>query len=509
MGRHRIESGHPVIERVPRRLFLLAPLLLAGAGAAAADSLEVAAAWDGWTRPGRPVEARLHVQSDATGKVAVALVAGNQEIAASLDAVALEPVRLGIPVAGTAGDPTIRATFPDDTAIDRVLHLRRAEQPLVVWATSSGPDDSVIADLADGFKLVTATPNALPTRTVAYSSIDSVVLDTNTVLSLDDEQLTAFLDHLGDCGRVVLIGASQDLLAAAQNASGCASGALSRASDAREAAAQIRAHFAVTGPSAIPIPQIAALRGAGGHWQWVAGILGACLLATCITIVGAGKTWHVAACALAGTVLVPLLIRLTTPHPDIVVWAESSPGAHQANYTALELVYSARPGTLLRHVPPLLAQPGDCSQGKVARWVWDPDETRFKAAEVRTALFGPAPLCFRGSFPIAQAARLERHRDGSIAISNLGAVSWPAAWLILGQGAQQLPEITAGASAVVTPNLRAAGNAGTRMAATRIAPGEGAVLLPLDLGALGIDAMRQQGWLMLHVPIPDIGAGGP
>ena len=175
---------------MPRRLPLLVGLALcsvAHAAAPPAADLTAAAAWKGWTRPGRATEVEVRVTGLVALPATLEVVAGRRTARARIDTAAAAPLRLHVPI-GAAEGVRLQLQQADGSTEFRELKLSRSESPILAVALAAGGPARL-----DGFHSVPVGAEDLPRNASAYAAVDALLLDGPTVAALDPQQLAALL----------------------------------------------------------------------------------------------------------------------------------------------------------------------------------------------------------------------------------------------------------------------------------------------------------------------------
>ncbi len=455
-----------------------------------------AAAWKGWSRPGRTTE--IEWQSAAAAATTVDLqVLGpaGTLVRSHADLAPGQPLRLHLPVAAA---PTLVAELAVAGAAPerREITLALSESPLLGLALADGA-----ARALDGFKSLALSPQDLPRQASAYSSIDALVLDTSTLAALDARQLAALLAHAGACGRIAVVNRDERVRRMLDGAAGCGGRMLLHAADAAQALSALEASLAHDGKD-LPAPPEAA-NGPGSAWQAVAVGLATYFAASLLLALFASVSWPMlvlpAAAALAAAAWLPLV---PAPSP-LVVWAEGEAGDPVARYRARQEFTGLARGRTVLPIPAQLADAAQpCPGSPPPRLAFDAAHDRPSEASFETRLFGRAALCFAGGFPMKREPRLETAADGPRRVRNGGATAWPAGWWIDAGGWRELPPLAAGAAAAPGPAATLPAAPVTRQTQARVAPDRPAALWQLDLAGVGPLAPGSQGWLLVPARQP-------
>ena len=470
--------------------------LCLGSASTHAETLSVTAAWDGWSRPGRVTELELRIGDAVPGDYDIEIRGdGEHVIGSQITAVAGQESVLRLPVAsGEDFDVTVRSA--DRGTVQAGVRLSLSESPLLGWAAR--PADEPAPD----FHRVFVGAAALPRHAAAYSSIDALVIDADTLARLDDRQLAALSSHVAGCGATVLVEASKAAANMLRNSAGCGGARLSLVptTDAASAALAAMMSAAYDGPDAARGLR-AASRPDFSLWRKV--VLLGCGYAAAAMVVLALKPTLAALLVptLLVTTLALLLGRTLDSTGSLLVWSEAQQGDRIAIHASRQLETGTGRGDTDVPVLALLGNPSFCQGERASRWNFDAKESRYQSVRFEQRLFDNVSLCYAGHFPISRSARVEFDPDGAASIRNTGAGAWPQAWFASGGSVAALPAVEAGRSVVAggggDPSLPDSIN---RALLGRTPSGGTALLWPLDLSAVGDSLIHAEGWLLLRVP---------
>ncbi len=485
---------------------LLLSLCLLGSGAASSTELELEPAWSGWIGTGSgSTEIRVGVRSAAaSGPARLEVVAGAQQVATRMDVRrgASSSLSLLVP---TASEFRVRLVTADGrtTAASQPLHV--AERPLV--AHVSGPPSARDAAPSDGdlpMSLVDLPPAALPRLAGAYSNVAGLAIDASALTLLDTDQTAALLEHLRVCGFTFVSGASRAVLAALRQSAGCGGREVVAGGERFDPQA-LRAAFV---ERAVMQPLDAAgagqLAGADPRLRGAIAALGAYLIVVAAALVfPARRRWWLGS-LLAGSIAVAILLVVASQRRILIVWSEATSGDRTASYLARLRAAPLLRGPVTIALPTLLGEPARCDPRATLGLAWSAPQRQFTSVTVGGRLFADPEVCFRGSFPIVQAARLAPLAGGQWSLENLGPGPWQSATLIWRGSVYELAPLAAGATLTIGPRAgRAPRSAGERMAIVRTPWTDPALLLPLGLDAMAGAAGTTAGWLLLSVPLDE------
>jgi hypothetical protein len=457
--------------------------------------LEVTAAWDGWSRPGRVTEIELGLQSPSRVTAEATITSGGQIIHSTVQLGVGEATRVAVPV--QANERIVVGVASAGMASQtRAAGLSLSEAPLLAWVTHGVP-----AHPMPGLHVVEVDPLTLPDNAAAYSSIDALVINRSAIGTITERQLATLLSFMAGCGRIVLISDTPASAGLLQGAVGCGGRNFAEVTAADAAIASMER---ILGSNAAELPHAATLDDLGGH------DLDAWYLAVAVLAVG------VAAMALAGifstslvtAVLVPALataaglwfMQSRPADAKLLVWAETHSNDRLAQYRGLQRATSTRRGDLDVPVLAMLDEPHACGSGGSGAWSWDAQGHRYTAARFAGRLFATASLCYAGSFPVTRNAVAQTSVHGRVDLRNSGQSAWPAGMLIWDGRLQSTPTLAPGGElALRTESGAQPVTAAERQALART-PFDGLGLLwPLDLRNVNQAPPGAQAWLFLRV----------
>jgi hypothetical protein len=487
------------LRRPPTALLLALALGTAPAPPAAGLDLQAGAAFGGWSRQGRVAEVVVRLAADAPTRVTLDLRSGPQTLRSRVDLQPGRPLRLDLPLRA-AGRIDIVATPDDGAALSQSLPMSLSESPQLGLALAGA--DSVAAQ---GFHALALTPEQLPRQAAAYDSLDAFVVDAATLAALDAAQLGALLDFVALCGRVVVVGAADDVRRQLDAGAGCRGGTLVHADAAPQAAEALRRALSARVPPLLSDGAAQGLARPGlATWNAVSVALAAALAAVALcTLFLSSMGALLATSALAALALLGGLAwaQAAQPGSNLFVWSEGDSGASFARYQAWQWLTGVARQTVRVELPPQLTPSvRACQPGQPLRLDFDAAQGRIVAAAYDARLFSRLPLCYQGQFPQGRTLTLVTAAEGPPLVRNDGASAWPAGRLLVGRSVHALPALGPGQSAALAPGLAGDGpDPVLATAASRLA-GEGwAGLWPLDLDGVGGAPPGAQGWLSLTV----------
>jgi len=477
-----------------RDALTLTTLALAAALAApAAGALELTAtpAWQGWSRPGRTTEIELRVAG--SGNVTITVVADRHRATAATAPEPGRPTRMRLPVEA-APVVEVAAAASAGGAARVSVPLALAESPLLAVVTAAAD-----VHTPAGFQPVAMVAGDLPASAAAYGSIDALLIDATALAALDTQQWTALLGYVGNCGRMVLIGATDEAARLYATAAGCggrAFAAVATAAEAPDALAGLLRRAVASPPAAAGLAVIA--RDDLGQWH---AVVGAALAAAALLVLGTIFLPSLAAQAVlaaAAAIGAGWFVQSRPVESQLLVWAEAGPGDRLAQYRALLRSTLARRGDTELPIPAELAAPRPCRELQGATWAWSAEDLRYGAVSVQGRLFEQVSLCFGGNFPVARAAQWRAAGEGRIAVRNDGASNWPAGTLSWAGTLVPMPGVAPGAEFLADADAATGPtSAPGRQALARTLPGSVTILWPLDLGPVQHASDRSQGWLLV------------
>lgn len=479
-------------------LLLTAIGCLASAAAHGAPlQLDAAAAWGGWSRPGRITEAELRLQSPSRTTAEVTITSGGQVVRSTVQLEPGEPARLSVPVRASER-MIVRVAAAAMSPQQAEIGVALSEAPVLAWAAPVAPTRTVA-----GFHLVEFDAGALPHEAAAYSSIDALVIDHSVIGALAEDQLSALLSFMAGCGRTVVISDPNGETALLRGAVGCG-GRNFAVSATTEQAIENLGHILDSAPD--ELPRAATLSMLGGHeldvWYLAVAVLAVCVAAMALA--------GVFSASLAAAVLVPALasagglaiVQTRQVNTQLTVWAETRSNDRLARYSGLQRVTSSRRGIIEVPVMAMLAEPQACNVEDPSVWAWDAQAHRYTSARIAGRLFATASLCYSGTFPVTRAAVARATAPGLIGLRNAGPAAWPAGTFVWDRRLQPMPMLAAGGELLLRAEQSAPpATAPGRQAIARTPIDGMAILWPLDLQVVNPAPTAAEAWLLLQVGV--------
>jgi hypothetical protein len=470
-----------------------AALLWTLATAAGAAPVELTAAWGGWSRPGRTTEIRVTLEAVEPARGTVTLHAGPQAYVAPFDLGRGERFRIAVPLRATR-ELSGAVELEGGEAARRPIAVAFAESPLLAVVTSAGQ-----APAFAPFHVVATDPTALPTHADAYSAIDALVVDGESLLALSRGQLAALLGHVAQCGRVALV-APGERWSLVRGAAGCAGRTLVSGPDLATTLAALQDSLAEIPGSP---PSAADLRALGeddpSQWSRVVALLA---VALALVVLGA---WFVPP---GWTALVPvgvaaavaLALQTWPASAHLLVWAETEPAARVAQYHAWHWQRGWRRGGVELEVLDGLSHPRPCDATREVRIQLSPGDGRPVAAHFESRLFDVAALCYAGTFPAMRALTVTPATDPRVAVRNAGSQASPAGVFLAAARAQPLVSLAPGQQVELDPTAGTAPSGKATQVAARRTPGGGFGLLwALRLDTIAAAPAAASAWLFMPV----------
>ena len=476
-------------------LLLLAAAAGLGTAGAAETTLTATPAWDGWSRPGRLSELELRIGGVAEQLYSVEIEAGTQRIATSVTARAGRDslIRLPVPAHETI---SVRASAAGAEQANVLVPLSQAESPLLVWAaTPPSEDPAFLHRLPVG-------AGAFPRQAAAYSSIDALVVDAATLVSLDEAQLAALIAYATGCGPTVLVGTQAAVADVLRHAVACEGRRLAVVATPEQASAALERMLAADADVLQPNEGLRALGDPEpGVWNTIALVAGLYIAAAVVLSALTASFPLLIAMPAVMAALVAVLGVVSEPADRILVWSEAHSGDPVAVYAARQFATGTGRGSTSLQLADLLASPERCRAERALAWEFDSDRGRFDRVSYRQRLFDRAMVCYRGHFPIARSARFEPATEGPPTVRNTGPGPWPAGWVSNGGALHAVPGLAPGRSTPLFSDGGSwPGDAARRAAIRRTPAGGSAMLWPLDLGTISAGLDSAEGWLLLRLP---------
>ena len=317
---------------------------------------------------------------------------------------------------------------------------------------------------------------------------DVTILDGESLALLDRAELHTLLEHVGLCGRVLLIDVADSTRSVLQQRAGCGGRLLVSATSHDDIEALRAALLTVEVPALPDQAQLGRLLPIQRSDVTSLSIylLGFLLVYVLLMSVSRARTVALAFCVLAcgfAGVLWPGGHRVS-----FAAWAEVDDGDRVARYRGLERFSSLGRGELTLDTQSLARSPQSLwGDGLSLTWSDVPDERKLTW---NAPLLQQAELMSAGSFPIESTLRAAVREEVAV-VCNLGGADSPPAYLRWRGETYPVPSLKSGeqwSTAAATP---AAQSSAPLTLLARRAPGI-ALLQPLRLPGNG----NQQAWLL-------------
>jgi hypothetical protein len=483
-----------------RRVAWLALLLLGSAAldpAAATPAelrIDVRAAWDGLTRPGRWTELSVSIVSplggavalEARGSAVTTRVTGRVEAgvpaAFRLPCLAEEGVSLG--VVGPDGREHVREVPLRSPATDRRVVAGPSE------ALAGAGLEAVLVDLE---------PRSFPSFARAFETLDALVLDAATLSGLSSLQLRAVRRYVAGCGRTLLLDVPANA-ARWRAEAGCDAVFLAMVGPAASRTALLPRLLEARGQ---PLPgvhelsrQLSLSRRHAAHTPLLAyfAVYLALLVLGGFVLQSARSLLVI---PIASALLLLVGFSFSRPVLSAVAWTEATSGSSTARFVALVRVDGLARGAARLEIPRDLGPP-DPPAGTRLRIEVDPEDP-FLRVEVATHLLSRRALQLRGALPWTAPLVLERV-DEDLRARNAGSAASAPGFLLRAGRVSALPPLAPGA--VRSPSrsdrlLRTALPAWlARRVSTRVAPAILVADVPPALRNIR-QAVHWQGWTLI------------
>jgi len=455
-------------------------------------------AWNGWSRPGRATEVDVRLSADIATRATLVVTAGRQDVRASLD---LEPgrvVRLQVPIE-SAEAVLVSAAAPTAPPQRSDVRIAQSESPVLGVGLVTGDPVQL-----EGFHTVALDADDFPRNASAYSSIDALILDAQTLGALDQRQLGALLVHAAECGRIVLLNADSPVRRVLDGAGGCGGHNLMNAASLPDARERLGTSLAAGMVPATALPGIGELARPDLHtWNRVLVVLAVYFAAAMLASAFFSFLPALLLLPALATVAILVLLNVVQPSPQLVVWSEAASGTQAARYQAWERFPGHARGRTRVPVLPQLASARSCDPNQAMRFDFDASRGRATFAEFDTRLFRQVSLCYSGTFPVARAIAIDALPDGLLHVRNAGSIGWPKGMLLAGGLVHELPALGPGDDTIVhNQSGKQFRDKLLRTAMARTGTDGAAALWELELGGVADIPTHSKGWLLVSIPSP-------
>lgn len=449
------------------------------------STVEATLAWGGAVSSSAFTEVALSAES--TNKLTVTTISGSPVISTTLQSDGERSLPASIPVQ-PSGDGAVTLNVLDGNAPPVILkagELQHIPAPVVVVG------ESVVARVDASSDLLAVAASDLPRLASAYTNIRALVIDGLSLSQVDEQQLRALLEHIGVCGRTLLVDVTPAVRTMLTQRAGCGGHALLVSQPAApldgELAALLRQPVdAMPGTNALSM----LLGGDSADLNLIALFLaGFIIVFVILSSIPRTRLVALGFCVLA-TGLAAMLWN-SAPRESFVAWSEVDNGDRIARYAAIErLTASARGDRLLQ--PQSLGRSPMEINGESLTLHWSAAAGE-RQMEWNASLLEEAQLVTAGSFPVEP--NLRAAVDGDTAtVCNQGTAKSPASWLRFQGSTYAVPALQPASSwslVDVAPETRRLPE--LRLLARRMQRHSLALLQPLRVPENG---GTQRAWLM-------------
>ena len=329
---------------------------------------------------------------------------------------------LSLPVSPFGADAVALTTRGGDAApvVMNAGRLHNVRAPIVL----SG--ESVVAGFGALPDALVVTPSDLPRLASAYAHIRALVIDGTTLAQLDEDQLRALVEHIGNCGRMLLVGAAPTVQRALEQRAGCG-GLLLQTTANRSALdpelATLLGRRVSALPSASTLSTLLSSRSTDLQLMtlYLAGFVAVFVL---LTIIPRTRLPALGFCAL----VTGLAATLWTAEPSeaFIAWSEVHDGDRIARYMAIDRATARARGERTLQTQSLARSPREISgRSLTLHWSMAPAERHL---DWSASLLEEAQVVSAGSFNVEP--NLRAGTDGEVVtVCNSGAATSPPAYL--------------------------------------------------------------------------------
>lgn len=302
-------------------------------------------AFDGHVYANAPTELRVRSFSPAGGRLRLQTIGSSPQVEANLELPRGVTVETSLPLGIDLSDPApvLKAQLDQAAPQSIALNIVRYSKP---WSALVG---SVTTEWLSQLPSTEAVRGeSLPRLAPAYRQLAAMAIDSRALAALDDAQLRALLDHVGVCGRLMLIGIAASVERVFANKAACDGRFLKVAHDAGRAGIAFAELVELPETAPASTEQVGRLlRESQGpahdltvpllFWIGYLVILGLLVLQARTRVAALGFS-------VVGTLLV-VLIWPGAIKSAYVAWAEASSSDRVARYVGLERHTTSRRGS--------------------------------------------------------------------------------------------------------------------------------------------------------------------
>lgn len=387
-------------------------------------TVETSLAWEGTVSTKALTELAVTARGDSDVALTITTESESPRISAVLQLDSAHETRAWVPALPSSDGVTLRTRINANAATQlgttRLVETQPGVAPIVLLG------DYAVDRFAEWAHVMPLAPSDLPSLASAYKHIRAIVIAGDELSQLDEAQLRALAEHVGDCGRALLIDVNADVAQLLIQRAGCGGRAFATADSADNVTLQLQALLDNTSR---PMPGQKALQRLFDRQQTDVALMaiflsGFLLVFTLLTIVPSTRTAALGFCVIA-TGFIALLWN--GGHRDtFVAWAEVEDGYRVARYSGLEALASGGRGEQSLHTQSL---------GRSPHWISGDDLTLLWNAQPADRqlqwfphLLQEIQIVTMGSFPVESILRAGL-TDGIPTVCNLGAAMTPSAYL--------------------------------------------------------------------------------
>jgi len=398
--------------------------------------LDPKAAWSGVARSGAWTELHVGVVSEYGGELVLEARAAEVTSRLSGRVEALVPASFRLPAwVDRSGSIEVRAYGPEAVVERAEILVRRTGLERRVIATAS----QQFIESAEGSIVVAVEPSTLPSFGRAYEWIDLLVLDAPVLTQLALPQVRALAEHLGACGRAILLGLSEVDQARWREVAGCG-GEFLRMEESEDSIRELLSDGPVEPSRAGFLPPPSSPRHPAQRPLEIFFLL--YVLALVAGLFSVRTVGGLAAIPMAASAILVAGLWLSPPRAYFLAQVEAVEGAEVARFSMLLRIDGFAPGLARVEIPRFLGLPDPSADASLEIHL-KADEATTLVAEVPTYLLSRRFLSLAGAMP--WRAPVEFELDGAdVRVTNAGSTPLAAGYLVLGERVVALPELEPG-----------------------------------------------------------------
>lgn len=376
--------------------------------------------WDGAINSSAFTE--VSIRAEAGTRLAVTTTSGSPTIKTELDAGDDLMVSGSMPIQPDGSDSIVLSieTGGGNSILLDAGELQRGRSPVVlVGETAFSGSQSMPESMS-------VAASELPTVASAYANIRALVIDGSSLAQLDEQQLRAMLEHVGNCGKTMLIDAAPGVQRLLTQRAGCGGQALitnSKDASADEKLANLLKQRITAMPGTRLLGTLVGSTSANVRLLtiFLAGFL---IVFVALCVIPRTRVVALGFCVVA-TGLAAMLFN-SDPRKSFVAWSEVRNGERIARYAAIERLTANTRGTHSLQPQSLERSPRELSgSGLTLHWG---DAAGDRRLDWNASLLAEAQLLTAGSFPVEP--NLRAGSDGlAVTVCNHGTAMSPPSFL--------------------------------------------------------------------------------